>query len=796
VPDFDLVAPFQPTGDQPAAIDRLTAGLADGLQHQVLLGATGTGKTASLAWTIANHNKPTLVLAHNKTLAAQLYAEFREFFPNNAVEYFVSYFDYYQPEAYLPRSDTYIEKDSSRNDEIDRLRHAATHALFERRDVIIVASVSCIYGLGAPVDYGATVLKLRQGGKYRRDAVLRHLVDLQYQRNDQALGRARFRVRGDTLEVQPASEEFVIRVEFFGDEVERITEIDPLTGELLTERREANIYPATHFVTPADKLREAIVDIEAEMEVRVGELEAEGRALEAARLRQRTTFDLEMLRELGYCSGVENYSRHLARREAGSRPWTLLDYFPPDWLLVVDESHMTVPQVVGMYKNDRTRKEILVDFGFRLPSALDNRPLTFEEFEASVNQAIYMSATPGPYELERSQGHIVQQLIRPTGIVDPPVTVKPTEGQIDDLLEEVRSRVERGERALVTTLTKKMAEDLADYLKELGVKVQYLHSEVDTLERVAILRDLRLGVFDVLVGINLLREGIDLPEVTLVAILDADKEGFLRSAWSLIQMIGRAARNVGGEVIMYADSVTESMQVAIDETNRRRAVQEAYNAEKGIEPTTIVKGIHDLNQRLRAVAESTVVYASEREGGRPFDETDRVKVEALVTRMEAEMKAAAKQLEFERAAALRDEIQQIRLRVLEQDASVTVARAAERAARADGAATTGLTGAADRARGRRAAEAAAAAGPLLEVTSVTVLPAEYEPAATLDGEPSGDGTGAETASDWLPGIRDEHDDEGGWQARWLDRPTWDRTVTPNIRRRTGQRPVRSGRRRR
>jgi excinuclease ABC subunit B len=801
MPDFELVAPFQPTGDQPAAIERLTDGLRNGLQHQVLLGATGTGKTATLAWTIAQHQKPTLVLAHNKTLAAQLYAEFREFFPNNAVEYFVSYFDYYQPEAYLPRSDTYIEKDSSRNDEIDRLRHAATHALFERRDVIIVASVSCIYGLGAPVDYGATVLKLREGGKYRRDAVLRHLVDLQYQRNDQALGRARFRVRGDTLELQPASEEFVVRIEFFGDEVERITELDPLTGELLAERKETNVYPATHFVTPADKLREAIVDIEAEMEVRVGELEAEGRALEAARLRQRTTFDLEMLRELGYCSGVENYSRHLARRDAGSRPWTLLDYFPPDWLLVVDESHMTVPQVVGMYKNDRTRKEILVDFGFRLPSALDNRPLTFEEFETSVNQAIYMSATPGPYELERSQGHIVQQLIRPTGIVDPPITVKPTEGQIDDLLEEVRSRVERGERALVTTLTKKMAEDLADYLKELGVKVQYLHSEVDTLERVAILRDLRLGVFDVLVGINLLREGIDLPEVTLVAILDADKEGFLRSAWSLIQMIGRAARNIGGEVIMYADTVTESMQVAIDETDRRRAVQAAYNVEKGIEPTTIVKGIHDLNQRLRAVAETTIVYTSAREGGRPFDESDRVKVEALVSRMEAEMRSAAKELEFERAAALRDEIQQIRLRVLEQDASVTVARAAERAAASGaGSATsaaqrTGLTGAADRARDRRAAEAAAASGTLLEVTSVTVLPADDEPADTLDGRPAADGDeeahgGDGTASDWLPGIRDEHDDEGGWQARWLDRPTWDRTVTPNIRRRTGQRPAR------
>jgi len=782
VPDFDLVAPFQPTGDQPAAIERLSEGLATGVRHQTLLGATGTGKTYTLASVIQAHQKPTLVLAHNKTLAAQLYAEFREFFPNNAVEYFVSYFDYYQPEAYLPRSDTYIEKDSSRNDEIDRLRHAATHALFERRDVIIVASVSCIYGLGAPVDYGATVLKLRTGGKYRRDAVLRHLVDLQYQRNDQALGRARFRVRGDTLELQPASEETVVRIEFFGDEVERITEIDPLTGELIAERKETNVYPATHFVTPADKLNEAIVDIDAEMEVRVGELEAEGRALEGARLRQRTTFDLEMLRELGYCSGVENYSRHLARREAGSRPWTLLDYFPPDWLLVVDESHMTIPQVVGMYKNDRTRKEILVDFGFRLPSALDNRPLTFEEFEATVNQAVYMSATPSGYELEKSARHVVQQLIRPTGIIDPPISIRPTEGQIDDLLEQIRVRVERGERALVTTLTKKMAEDLTDYLKELGVKVQYLHSEVDTLERVAILRDLRLGVFDVLVGINLLREGIDLPEVTLVAILDADKEGFLRSAWSLIQMSGRAARNIGGEVIMYADRTTQSMQVAIDETARRRVIQQAHNEANGIEPTTIIKGIHDINQRLRAVAESTVVYSSEKGG--EFSEADRKKVEALVGRMETEMKAASRELEFERAAALRDEIQQIRLRVLEQDASVTVARAAERAGReargGAGGASGGLAGAADRNRGRRAAEAAAASGPVMEVTSIEVLPAGEEP------------LGEGTASDWLPGIRDEHDDEdgAGWQARWLDRPTWDVSVTPNVRKRTGQRPTR------
>src|SRR6184192_2202659 len=460
MPAFQLSSKYSPQGDQAQAIAKLVKSIAAGNRHQTLLGVTGTGKTFTIAHVIARHNKPTLVLAHNKTLAAQLYSEFREFFPNNAVEYFVSYFDYYQPEAYLPRSDTYIEKDSSRNDEIDKLRHAATHALFERRDVIIVASVSCIYGLGAPVDYGATVLRLRQGGQYRRVAVLRHLVDLRYQRNDAQISRARFRVRGDTLELQPASEDRLVRVEFFGDEVERITELDPLTGELLAERREVNVYPATHFVTPADKLKVALVDIEAEMEERVGEMEAAGRVLEAARLRQRTTFDLEMMRELGYCSGVENYSRHLAGRAPGSRPWTLLDYFPPDWLLVVDKSHMLIPQVVGMYKNDRTRKEILVDFGFRLPSALDNRPLTFEEFEASINQAVFMSATPGPYELERSE-KVVEQLIRPTGIVDPIVHVRPTEGQIDDLLEEIRSRVDRGERAIVTTLTKKMAEDLA-----------------------------------------------------------------------------------------------------------------------------------------------------------------------------------------------------------------------------------------------------------------------------------------------------------------------------------------------
>jgi excinuclease ABC subunit B len=807
VPDFRFVAPFEPTGDQPQAIDRLTDGLQRGLHHQVLLGATGTGKTLTIAKVIEAAKRPTLVLAHNKTLAAQLYAEFRDFFPDNAVEYFVSYFDYYQPEAYLPRTDTYIEKDSSRNDEIDRLRHAATHALFERRDVIVVASVSCIYGIGAPVDYGATVLRLRTGGAYRRDSVLRHLVALQYQRNDADLARARFRVRGDTLEFRPASEERIVRVEFFGDEVERITEIDPLTGELLAERKDVNVYPATHYVTPSDKLKAAIVDIGVEMEERVGQLESEGRELEAARLRQRTTFDLEMLRELGFCSGVENYSRHLSRREAGSRPWTLLDYFPPDWLLVVDESHMTVPQTVGMYKNDRTRKEILVDFGFRLPSALDNRPLTFEEFESSVGQVIYMSATPGPYELEKAQ-RVAEQLVRPTGVVDPQISVRPTEGQIDDLLEEIKVRVDRGERAIVTTLTKRMAEDLTDYLRELGVKVQYLHSEVDTLERVAILRDLRLGVFDVVVGINLLREGIDLPEVTLVAILDADKEGFLRSAWSLIQMIGRAARNIGGEVVMYADRVTESMRAAIDETDRRRAIQEAYNKERGIQPQTIVKGIRDLNDQLRTVAEGTVMYTSEREArDARLMELDTKKVEELVARMDAEMRAAAKQLEFERAAALRDEIQQIRLRVLDQDQSAIIARAAELAAQRTparsgrpagararqpvGAAAGGAAGAAGRAAPGAGSEGAEptpderdpdAPSSVLEVASVTVLPAGEEP---------GDGDTAEgTPSDWLPGIRDEHEDAAGWQARWLDRPTWDRTVTPNIRRRQGTRPPR------
>jgi excinuclease ABC subunit B len=795
VPDFRLVADFQPTGDQPQAIEKLSEGLARGLRHQTLLGVTGSGKTYAISQVIARHQKPTLVLAHNKTLAAQLYSEFREFFPDNAVEYYVSYFDYYQPEAYLPRSDTYIEKDSSRNDEIDKLRHAATKALFERRDVIIVASVSCIYGLGAPVDYGATILRLRVGGQYRRDAVLRHLVDLQYQRNDAALTRARFRVRGDTLELIPSAEDRLVRVEFFGDEVERITDLDPLTGEVLAERKDLNVYPATHFVTPKDKLMAAVKAIDEEMEVRVTDLEAQGRALEGARLRQRTTFDLEMMRELGYCTGIENYSRHLSGREAGSRPWTLLDYFPPDWLLVVDESHMSIPQVVGMYKNDRTRKEILVDFGFRLPSALDNRPLTFEEFQASVNQAVYMSATPGPYELERSQ-QVVEQLIRPTGVVDPHITVKPTEGQVDDLLELIRGRVERGERSIVTTLTKKMAEDLADYLHELGVKVQYLHSEVDTLERVQILRDLRLGVYDVIVGINLLREGIDLPEVTLVAILDADKEGFLRSAWSLVQMIGRAARNTEGEVVMYADKMTDSMKAAIGETDRRRAVQEQYNLDHGIKPVTIVKGIRDINDRLRAVAESRGAYADGAAPGseRRLSELGKEQIEKLVGQIEAEMRQAARDLEFERAAALRDEVREIRLRVLDEDASARVARDAERAAKARPAgpsadrlapARSGRTIKPVRQAGRR--ELIPVEGQELDADAFGVTEVRVG-AATESDEPAL----ADTAADWLPGIRDEHEDDG-WAAKWIERPTWDHTVTPNVIKRTGQRSPRGRR---
>jgi len=662
VPDFRLVAPFQPTGDQPQAIDRLADGLARATRSQTLLGVTGSGKTYTMAQVIARHQKPTLVLAHNKTLAAQLYAEFREFFPDNAVEYFVSYFDYYQPEAYLPRSDTYIEKDSSRNEEIDRLRHAATHALFERRDVIIVASVSCIYGLGAPVDYGATVLRLRVGGQYRRDSVLRHLVDLQYQRNDAALSRARFRVRGDTLEIGPASSEIIVRVEFFGDEVERITELDPLTGELLAERKELNVFPATHFVTPRDKLALAVGTIESEMEERVGQLEAEGRALEAARLRQRTTFDLEMLRELGYCSGVENYSRHLTGAAPGEPPPTLLDYYPDDFILFIDESHIGVPQLHGMYRGDRSRKETLVEYGFRLPSALDNRPLRYDEFEARTNQVIYVSATPGDFELDQADGRIVEQIIRPTGLMDPVIEVRPAKNQVDDLLAEIRIRAEKKEAVLVTTLTKRMAEDLTEYYENLGVRVKYLHSDIKTLERMELIRELRQGEYDVLVGINLLREGLDIPEVSLVAILDADKEGFLRSERSLIQTCGRASRNIDGLVILYADVITGSMQRTLEETRRRRKIQQQYNMENCITPATVRSSIKDI---LASVYEKDYITVPVQTAEEVVEYHSLQDLRRDIKRLEAEMHKAAKVLAFEEAARLRDEIKELRQLELE-----------------------------------------------------------------------------------------------------------------------------------
>jgi len=655
---FALVLPWDLAGDQPKAAAALSEGVRKGMKDQTLRGVTGSGKTVTMAKVIAESGRPALILAHNKTLAAQLYGEFKEFFPKNAVEYFVSYYDYYQPEAYIARSDTYIEKDSSRNEEIDKMRHAATRSLFERRDVVIVASVSCIYGLGAPVDYGAVTVRLNKGERVRRDTVLRHLVDIQYERTNTDLARGKFRVMGDTLEIQPSYEELAVRIEFFGDDVDRITELDPLTGEVLAERDRIDIYPARHFVTPREKLLEAIKDIEAELVERVVELEANGRLLEAQRLGQRTRFDLEMMRETGSCAGIENYSRHLARRPAGSRPWTLLDYFPPDFLIFIDESHITIPQVHGMYGGDRSRKEILVEYGFRLPSALDNRPLTFEEFQARLDQAIYVSATPSAYEVQRS-GQVVEQIIRPTGLIDPEIDVRRTDGQIDDLLAELRLRVERGQRALVTTLTKKMAEDLADYLREMGVKVHYLHSEIETLERVEILRDLRLGVYDVVVGVNLLREGIDLPEVTLVAILDADKEGYLRSEGSLIQVIGRAARHVEGRVVMYADRITASMRAAIDETDRRRAIQVAYNREHGIEPQTVVKAIRDIGMRLRQVADVEGVYEK---GGRPIaaGELPKDELTRLVKDLEGQMKQAAKDLEFEKAAALRDQVVELR----------------------------------------------------------------------------------------------------------------------------------------
>lgn len=653
MPSFKIVSDFALTGDQPQAVEKLAEGLVRGLTDQTLLGVTGSGKTFTMANVIARVNRPTLIISHNKTLAAQLYSEMKEFLPENSVEYFVSYYDYYQPEAYVPQKDMYIEKDSDINEEIDKLRHAATRALFERRDVVIVASVSCIYGLGEPEEYRSFVLPLKKGQSFRRDLILRRLVDMQYERNDLDFSRGKFRLRGDTLEIQPAYEELALRVEFFGDEIERIVSLDPVSGELLADIEEINIYPAKHFVTSAEKMAEAIKSIQAELEDRLKELEAEGKMLEAARLKQRTNYDLEMMEQAGYCSGVENYSRHLAGRKAGSAPWTLLDYFPEDFLLIVDESHMSLPQIRGMYAGDSARKKTLVDYGFRLPSAMDNRPLSFDEFKARVKQAIYVSATPGPYEKEHSL-QVVEQLVRPTGLLEPVMTVKPTVGQIDDLLEEVKKRVAKNERVLITTLTKKMSEKLADYLVEMGVKTHYLHSEVDTLERIEILRDLRLGVYDVIVGINLLREGLDLPEVSLVAILDADKEGYLRSEQALIQTMGRAARHVDGQVIMYADKITGSMQRAMDEIIRRRKIQEDYNRLHNITPQGIRKAIKDINERIRSVTAEV--------SGPEFRPTPTLRedIARLIKELESQMKKAAKNLEFERAALIRDRVVELR----------------------------------------------------------------------------------------------------------------------------------------
>ncbi len=656
MPAFKVNAPFQPMGDQPEAIARLVEGIEHGEKFQTLLGATGTGKTAVMAWMVERLQRPTLVMAHNKTLAAQLFAEFKEFFPDNAVSYFVSYYDMYTPEAYVPSKDLYIEKEAQINEEIDRLRHEATQSLLTRPDVLIVASVSAIYGLGAPQDYGMVKLELRAGEVRKRDKVLRQLIDLQFERNDIDFHRGTFRVRGDTLEIFPANAETALRVEFWGDEIERIIEVDPLTGELLVERKSIDVFPAKHFIATREKMMLAIDDIQTELAERLKTLEGEGTPLEAARLKQRTLYDLEMLGEMGYCSGIENYSRHMDRRSEGQTPWTLLDYFPDDFLLFVDESHISVPQVRGMFNGDRSRKQTLVDFGFRLPSALDNRPLRFEEWEEHIHQAIFVSATPGPFEFEHSE-QVVEQIIRPTGLLDPVIHVRPSKGQIDDLLGEIKQRTERGERALVTTLTKRMAEDLSDYLKEMGVRTQYLHADIDTLERIEILRDLRLGVYDVVVGINLLREGLDLPEVSLVAILDADKEGYLRSGPALIQTIGRAARHIDGTVIMYADRVTNSMDIAIKETQRRRDIQMQYNKSHGIEPRGITKEIRDLTGQLRKVAEEQAPYMVGTSGPVtvPKDELLR-----LIKEAEKLMKDAAKNLEFEKAALLRDQVVELR----------------------------------------------------------------------------------------------------------------------------------------
>src|SRR5579884_3450987 len=666
MPDFRVVADYQPTGDQPDAIALLAEGLRSGSTHQVLRGATGTGKTFTMAKVAEQVQRPTLVLAPNKTLAAQLFAEFKDYLPNNAVEYFVSYYDYYQPEAYIPRSDTYIEKDSSRNDEIDRLRLSATRSLFTRPDVLVVASVSCIYGLGDPESYGDVVVTVKRGEMRKRDKLLRQLTHMLYERNDMNFTRGTFRVRGDVVEIYPAYEQLAVRIEFFGDDIERIVELDPLTGEILADRLSIDIYPARHFVTDTEKLDRAIDGIQAELRESLEWLRSQGKLLEAQRLEQRTMYDIEMMREAGFCSGIENYARHLSGREPGSRPWTLLDYFPDDFLLFVDESHVAVPQVQGMYHGDRSRKQTLVEYGFRLPSALDNRPLTFQEFERRLNQVVFVSATPGPYEYEKSS-RVAEQIIRPTGVLDPTIEVKPPENQIDDLLAQIQARVSRQQRVLVTTLTKKMAEDLADYMRELGIKVHYLHSDMDVLERVDVLRDLRLGVYDVVVGINLLREGLDLPEVSLVAILDADKEGYLRSDRSLIQTIGRAARHVDGHVVMYADRITDSMRAAIDETYRRRRIQIEYNERHGITPVGISKGIHDLSDQVRAVAEERAEYAVS-------DEIPRDEMVRLVKDLEGQMKTAAKNLEFERAAALRDQIVQLR-KMMEETAPFDASRA-------------------------------------------------------------------------------------------------------------------------
>jgi excinuclease ABC subunit B len=666
VPAFQVVSEFDPAGDQPAAIDALALGIERGDRFQTLLGITGSGKSATIAWTIERVQRPTLVLAPNKSLAAQLATEFREFFPHNRVEYFVSYYDYYQPEAYMPSSDTYIEKDSSINDEIDRLRHSATAALLTRRDTIVVASVSCIYGMGNPEEYRGQLLELHAGVDYDQRSILRRLVDLQYDRNDLTLGRGKFRVRGDTIEVHPAYEEAVLRIEMFGDTVERLTVVDPLTGEQLEELPEVLVFPATHYVAGDERMRKAVLGIEAELQERLAWFESQGKLLEAQRLRMRTQYDLEMIQEVGYCNGIENYSMHIDGRSHGEPPFTLIDYFPDDFLLVIDESHVAVPQLHGQYEGDRSRKDTLVEHGFRLPSARDNRPLRFEEVMQRLNQVVFLSATPGDYELRVSQ-QVVEQIVRPTGLVDPEVVVKPTKGQIDDLMAQIDQRVTKGDRVLVTTLTKKMAEDLTDYLLELGVRVRYLHSEVDTIQRIEILRALRLGEFDVLVGINLLREGLDLPEVSLVAILDADKEGFLRSQTSLIQMIGRAARNVDGQVVMYADTVTDSMQRAIGETNRRRGRQQAYNAEHGIDPQTIRKAVTDILSMLRP-DEGAPVPGRDRRRDRGRDQQRRTgladlpatELGRLIQTLEEEMHTAAAELRFEYAARLRDEVNELK----------------------------------------------------------------------------------------------------------------------------------------